>query len=111
LLIVSGRDNVLYRIAKEGENPENIAQGVATGYWTSVALGADGVPVVVDSYTKTLWKIEGGKPVEWVKGEPFDHPVGITRRGDGFLVTDSRAKVLVEVDAAGKAKTLTIDAA
>lgn len=111
LLIVSGRDNVLYRIAKEGDKPEKLAQGVATGYWNSIALGADGAPVIVDSYAQTLWKIEGAKPVEWVKGEPFDHPVSITRRGDGFLVTDSRAKSLVEVDASGKAKTMTVEGA
>ncbi len=108
LLVVSGRDNVLYKLAPQGGKPGKIAQGEPTGYWSSVAVGKDGIPVVVDSYAKTLWRIEAGKPVAWVKGEPFDHPVGIVRMGDGFLVTDSRAKALIEVSVDGKARVLPV---
>lgn len=108
VLAISARDNVLYRIAGKGSEPKKIAQGEPRSYWSSVAIGADGVPVVVDSYAKTLWRIEEGKAVEWVKDPQFDHPVGLVRRGDDFLVTDSRAKAIFVVTAEGKTTPLEL---
>lgn len=109
LLVVSGRDNILYKVASEGGKPEKVAQGEPTAYWSSVAVGEDGVPVVVDSYAKTLWRIEAASPKAWVKGEPMDHPVWIVRYRQGFLVTDSRAKALIEISAEGKASVMAIE--
>lgn len=108
IFIVSGRDNVLYSLSLSDGKPEKVAQGEANSYWTSIAIGKDSVPVVVDSYAKTLWRIESGKPAAWLKGEPFDHPIHITRSGDNFLVADSRAKALFEVSAEGKARHLAL---
>jgi hypothetical protein len=110
ILAISGRDKVLYSLSPSDGKPEKLASGEANGYWTAVAIGKDGVPVVVDSYAKTLWRIDSGKPIAWVNGEPFDHPVHITRSGDDFLVTDSRAKALIEVTPEGKTRVLELTA-
>lgn len=108
ILVVSGKDNILYSLSPNGGKPEKLASGEAAGYWTSVAIGKDGIPVIVDAYAKTLWRIESGKTVAWIKGEPFVHPVHITRAGDNFLVTDSRAKAIIEVTPEGKARVLEV---
>lgn len=110
ILVISGKDNILYSLNPTDGKSEKLASGEANSYWTSIAIGKDGIPVVVDAYAKTLWRIESGKPVAWLKGSPFVHPVHITRSGDNFLVTDSRAKSLIEVTPEGKTRVLEVTA-
>jgi sugar lactone lactonase YvrE len=108
LWVVSTTNNQLYRISPDGES-ETIVEGRAFEFPHTVVVDEDLTAYVCDGYAKTIWKIpRGGKPQAWVKGEPFDNPVGMAIQGDTIYVVDPRAVAVFEIDRAGKLKSIPL---
>lgn len=111
LWIICHRDDLLIKLSPEAKKTV-IVKGqplAAPSFPAGVVVGKDGTTYVADGYNKAVWKVAAdGKPVKLVAGDPLVHPVGMAWRGEKLLVTDSRAKGLIEVDLEGKATKLEI---
>ncbi|MCA9145693.1 MAG: hypothetical protein H6821_07165 [Planctomycetaceae bacterium] len=111
LWVVSTTNDQLFRISPEGKS-ETIVAGRAFEFPHTVVVDDDLTAYVCDGYAKTIWKItRGGKPEAWVKGEPFDNPVGMAIQGDTIYVVDPRAVAVFQIDRAGKITTTPLKAA
>ena len=111
LWVVSTTNDQLFRISPEGKS-ETIVAGRAFEFPHTVIVDDDLTAYVCDGYAKTIWKItRGGKPEAWVKGEPFDNPVGMAIQGDTIYVVDPRAVAVFQIDRAGKITTTPLKAA
>lgn len=102
LWIVShGKDHVL-RLLPDGKLDVAVT-GRPFQFPHEIVVQADGTALISDGYAKTIWKIApGGKPEQWIHGEPLQNPVGLCLRGESLLIVDPRAKAVFQADAAGK---------
>ena len=104
--VVSHGENQVVRINKAGEI-ETMVKGRPFRFPHHIALDSQGIAYVPDGFAKTIWKIEPGtEPVALCQGEPLDNPVGIAVQGDNLLISDSRARMLFQVDPQGKIQPL-----
>lgn len=106
LWILSGTKDPVRRIASDGK-VEVIVAGFKLDYAGDIAARADGSVVVSDSYADTIFRVtESGELDVVAKGAPLVHPSGIALQGDQWLVVDSQAKSVFQVDNEGKIETL-----
>lgn len=121
LLVLTGVDRPLLKIAASGDPQKTMTQGQNVHVFGGdhspadvlvadrpfdfpadmVAL-ADGNVVVSDSYSKCLWRVSPtGEVAKWVSDERFVHPVGLATDGQQVFVADPRAKAIFRVQADG----------
>lgn len=106
--VLSHGKEQLLRLDADGK-AESVVKGHPFQFPHQVAFDADRNAYVTDGYAKAVWKVTpGAEPKKLVEGEPLVNPVGITRRGDKFLVVDPRAKALFQMDTAGKLERLPL---
>jgi len=121
LLVLTGVDRPLLKIAASGDPQKTIIQGQNVHVFGGdhspadvlvadrpfdfpadmVAL-ADGTVVVSDSYGKCLWRVSPtGEVAKWISDPRFMHPVGLATDGQQVFVADPRAKAIFRVHADG----------
>jgi hypothetical protein len=106
-IISHGKDQLLRRDADAP--PEVIAAGRPFEFPSAVVVDPAGTAFVCDTYAKAIWKIAAGQPPQkWFTGEPLVSPVGLAWRGENLLVSDPRAKAVIQLDPAGKASQLPL---
>jgi hypothetical protein len=75
----------------------------------NIALAADKTAYVTDGHGKAVWKIPpGGKPEQWVSGDPLINPVGLAWSQQNLLVVDPHAKAVFELSPDGKLRKLPV---
>lgn len=121
LLVLTGVDRPLLKIAANGDPQKTIVQGQNVQVFGGdhspadvlvadrpfdfpadmVAL-TDGHIVVSDSYGKCLWRVSpAGEVTKWVSDPRFLHPVGLATDGERIYVADPRARAIFRVQADG----------
>lgn len=108
LWVVSTTTNQLHRIAPD-RTKKVILEGRPLNFPHTVVVDQELTAYVCDGYEKGIWKIPlGGQPTLWVKGPPFDNPVGMAWQGDTILVVDPRAKGVFQVNKEGQVMALPL---
>ncbi len=111
LWIICHRDDLLIKLSPEAKKTV-VVKGqplAAPSFPAGIVVGKDGTAYIADGYNKAVWKVAAeAKPSKLVAGEPLVHPVGLAWRGENLLVTDPKAKGLIEIDMDGKAAKLEI---
>ncbi|MBD3674161.1 MAG: hypothetical protein HUJ26_11620 [Planctomycetaceae bacterium] len=103
LWIVSHGPNHVLKLNPADGKVETVVEGMPFQFGHDIVLKDDKTAFVVDGYAKTVWKIvEGEKPVEFAKGEPFKNPVGLSLAEQGLLVADPHKKTIYRVSDEGE---------
>ncbi len=110
LWIICHREDLLIKLSPEAKKSVVVkGQPLTASFPAGIVVGKDGTAYIADGYNKAVWKVQvDGKPAKLCAGDPLNYPVGLAWRGEKLLVTDPKAKGLLEVDLDGKATKLEI---